>query len=197
MDSSMTCANFSRLEDSPLILITCSWEITLIEAITQLRLSLCLLLWKSDIQRDWLSSEVIMRVDRSLKFTGFMMNAWESTEMLKFGNNLLSCLTTFLWLQLLLRRFSVCMVVFPQALTHWIRSDNLTECKKFPTKAQFAIYSGPTQMTGAAGASAQEVQATHLARTFQSNSTILTAWQESLALTNLWWTATTGHTKET
>lgn len=197
MDSSMTCANFLRLEDSPLILITCSWEITLIEAITQLRLSLSLSLWKWDIQRDWPSLEATMRVDRSLKFTGSMMNAWGSMEMLKCGNNLLSCLTTFLWLQSLLRRFSVCMVVFRQALTHWIRSDNLTECKKFPTKAQFAIYFGPTQMTGVAGASAQEVQATHLARTFQSNSTIQTDWPESLALTNLWWTATTGRTKET
>lgn len=117
--------------------------------------------------------------------------------MLRSGNSSQSSSITFHSQQSLRLKFSVSMEVFLQASIHWIRSDNLIECRKSLMRVQSAIYFGLTQMTGAAGVSAQEVQATLSARTFQNNSIIQTAWLESHVLTNLWWMATTGHMKET
>ena len=65
--SSTIWRNYSVLAGSLPRPTTCSWEITLTEVTIQLRPSPCSYAWRSDSEIDWLSSEVTMNPDKSLK----------------------------------------------------------------------------------------------------------------------------------
>jgi len=111
-----------------------------------------------------------MSRDRSRKFMGFMMSAYESMEIQMFGSALQSCLTICLLQRWCKIRYSVCMVGLVLVLKHSIKSNNWIEFKKHLTKVQYAIYSGPTLTTEWAGAYHHVVQDTPSAKTSVNNS---------------------------
>jgi len=71
-----------------------------------------------------------MKVDRSLKFMGFTMNAFVNTARSMFGGIAQMFLTFYRWPQLSMIKFFVFMVVFPQALTFLMRLKLSIENKK-------------------------------------------------------------------
>ena len=120
-------------------------------------------------------------------------SVWENTVMLTCGKFLLSCLTTFPWLQLLKTKFSVSTVDFLPVLTLLIKFVNLTEFKKYLTRARFAIYYGLIQTIVVVGVYLPEVLAIVLDKIFQSSLITPMAWPELLEPISWWWMGTTGH----
>lgn len=123
-----------------------------------------------------------MNPDRSLRSMDFMMNAFENTEMQMYGNISLIYLILYQLLLLLRTRSSVYMEVFHQVLTLWNKSNNSIEFKRFLMKVQCVISFGQILTIDAVGVSRQEVQATLLVKTSQSNLIIPIISSSSLEL---------------
>lgn len=123
-----------------------------------------------------------MNPDRSLRSMDFMMNAFENTEMQMYGNISLIYLILYQLLLLLRTRSSVYMEVFHQVLTLWNKSNNSIEFKRFLMKVQCVISFGQILTIDAVGVSRQEVLATLLVKTSQSNLIIPIISSSSLEL---------------
>ena len=123
-----------------------------------------------------------MNPDRSLRSMDFMMNAFENTEMQMYGNISLIYLILYQLLLLLRTRSSVYMEVFHQVLTLWNKSNNSIDFKRFLMKVQCVISFGQILTIDAVGVSRQEVLATLLVKTSQSNLIIPIISSSSLEL---------------
>lgn len=123
-----------------------------------------------------------MNPDRSLRSMDFMMNAFENTEMQMYGNISLIYLILYQLLLLLRTRSSVYMEVFHQVLTLWNKLNNSIEFKRFLMKVQCVISFGQILTIDAVGVSRQEVLATLLVKTSQSNLIIPIISSSSLEL---------------
>jgi len=156
MDNSMICVNFSKLVEIYQTTTISSWEITLIEDTTLLRLFLSWYASRLDTHQESPSLEEITSPNKSHKFMDSMMSALENTEMPTFGNTSLNCSIIFL-LQLLLREISsVFTVVFLHPLILSIKLTNLIESWKCQLRVLFVISFGLIQMTDVVGVSHQE-----------------------------------------
>ena len=123
-----------------------------------------------------------MNPDRSLRSMDFMMNAFENTEMELYGNISLIYLILYQLLLLLRTRSSVYMEVSHQVLTLWNKLNNSIEFKRFLMKVQCVISFGQILTIDAVGVSRQEVLATLLVKTSQSNLIIPIISSSSLEL---------------
>ena len=123
-----------------------------------------------------------MNPDRSHRSMDFMMNAFENTGMQMYGNISLIYLILYQLLLLLRTRSSVYMEVFHQVLTLWNKSNNSIEFKRFLMKVQCVISFGQILTIDAVGVSRQEVLATLLVKTSQSNLIIPIISSSSLEL---------------
>lgn len=113
----------------------------LIEVNSHLKLFVSYWLTRSSILRTSSFSEATMNVPVSTESMAFMMNARDVTTS-NFGKLLLIVSTVYQLLLLLMKKFFVCMEVFPQNFQTWSKSEESWDQQMCLTQVFFAIYSG-------------------------------------------------------
>ena len=113
----------------------------LIEVNSHLKPSVSYWPTKSSILRTSSSLEVTMSVPVSTESMAFMMSARDVTTS-NFGKHLLIVSTAYPSLLLLMKKFFVCMEVFPQNFPTWSKSEESWDQQMFLTQVSFAIYFG-------------------------------------------------------
>jgi hypothetical protein len=129
----MTCSNCSRSAANLPLSATCFSAIMSTADSTVFKLFYSCSPIKSGIKTSSFSSGAITNHDKSLKSTDFMMSVSGNMAVSIFGSTVLTSLTTFHLLQLLMIKFSVSMVDSPPTFRTSMTSGHLTENRKFPT----------------------------------------------------------------
>ena len=170
----MTWRSCLKWAASALTQIISSWVILLTEGPILLKHSYFWLLWKWDIQKESLWSEVIMKVDRLRRYMAFTMSALENSDQSMCGGTAQIYLIISLSQPSSITKSSVFMVVLVLQLTHSMRSDRSKENKRCPMMVLCATSCGATLMSRRAGVWVLEVQVTSLAATSSRSSTART-----------------------
>jgi len=154
---------------------TFSWATMSIVVNTLSKLSLSLLPSKSAILNVSLSSVGTMNLARSLRSTGFMMNAYESTVMQTCGNISPIFSTTFLSQPLSTTRYSASTEVSPLVSIPSTIFELWIAYKRCHMRAPCAIFSGQIRMTDADGESLPGARGIPLVKISRRRSIITTA----------------------
>ena len=170
----MTSWNFSKSVVTAQRRITSSWvTLWIVDSIRSRPSSYCWH-WRCVTKIGSRLSVEIMKADRSHKCMDSMTSVSESTDQSMSGVTAQRSLTSFRWQQLLMTRYSVCMVAWVLASTHLMRSRQLIGSRKCPMTEQCVIWCGVIQRKSQVGAWVREVQDSYLVVTLWRNFAIQT-----------------------
>ena len=156
--NSTICSSFSRKEARSQKLDIFSWVTSSTEALILWKLSSCCFAWRLNTQLISLCWEATMRLDKLLRFMGFMTKSLESMEMQTLGNIARKSLiisASAPWLRV---RSYAFMVGSRLRSSRLIKRGWSTGGSKSLMKGLFVTWCGPTQKISNAGRCPQEVQ---------------------------------------
>lgn len=80
-----------------------------------------------------------MKADKLPKYMAFMMSVYVNMDLLMYGDIALRYSISYHLQQLLMRKYSVYMAVYPPQFKHWMKLKLLIESKKCRMMEQCAI----------------------------------------------------------